>query len=432
MKLLLLFLFVSVSLWAGDIEKALSAPQAKIPDGQTQIHWRDKLDDAFKEAKSSNRPLFVTFRCLPCKQCASFDKDVLEGGPVLSPLLKQFITVRLTDASQLNTAIFPFEQYQDLDLSWWGYFLSPQGQIYGVFGGKDHVSDQTRISVEAIKNTMKRVLNYHYQPQRKAWNLDGPEPKPETGKFPKDYPMYNDWKNERPWVGKQTCLHCHQVNDIVRYEPVMTGKFNKETDLDMWPLPENAGINLERDHGLKVVSSSNTDKAQHKLQKGDEIVAAGDKLTFSQADFRGVLHRFKDQGKLPVWIKRNGQVYKTLIVLKKDWRQPFKREHLYWRKSVYDGPIGAYQGFWPLKGPKSGKGSMSIKPWFGKDTSKNIAYQAGMRPHHVIIAVDGKSPDLFGRNFVGWFKLNYKKGDKVTFTVLEKGKKKQISYQLKK
>src|SRR4051794_20235424 len=54
-----------------------------------KVTWRNDLAAAMKEAHESDRPLFVTLRCLPCKQCSAFDKDVLEGGPDLDPLLKQ-------------------------------------------------------------------------------------------------------------------------------------------------------------------------------------------------------------------------------------------------------------------------------------------------------------------------------------------------------
>ncbi len=70
-----------------------------------------------QEAADTGRPLFITFRCLPCKQCADFDASVLDGSPSLTPLLRQFITVRLTDAAQLDLSIFPAEGYQDFDLS---------------------------------------------------------------------------------------------------------------------------------------------------------------------------------------------------------------------------------------------------------------------------------------------------------------------------
>ena len=68
------------------------------------------------------------------------------------------------------------EGFADLDLSWWGWFLSPDGRVYGVFGGRDHVSDTTRISTRALMASMLRVLVHHYDPRRAQWDIDGPAP----------------------------------------------------------------------------------------------------------------------------------------------------------------------------------------------------------------------------------------------------------------
>src|SRR5262245_14470553 len=151
--------------------------QGQRPGSATvPVTWRTDLLRALAEARTQNRPLFVTFRCLPCKQCAAFDKEVLEGGPDLDPLLSQFITVRLTDAAAIDSRIFPLEGFVDLDLSWWGWFLSPEGRVYGVFGGRDHVSDATRISKAALIETCFRILAHHYDPRRAQWDIDGPAP----------------------------------------------------------------------------------------------------------------------------------------------------------------------------------------------------------------------------------------------------------------
>src|SRR5688572_29197284 len=80
----------------------LGPSQARLPAPLPDIVWRTDLQKALAEAKELKRPLFITLRCLPCKQCSAFDKDVLEGGPLLSPLLSQFVTVRITDAKQLD------------------------------------------------------------------------------------------------------------------------------------------------------------------------------------------------------------------------------------------------------------------------------------------------------------------------------------------
>src|SRR4051812_30322393 len=169
-------LLVPVARAAPDWKEILSPSPAKLTTPLPDIIWRTDLQKALAESVQTNRPLFVTLRCLPCKQCSAFDKDVMEGGPLLSPLLTQFITVRLTDAKAIDLRLLPVQTFQDMDISWWGYFLSPQGRLYGIFGGKDHVSDATRISPQALATTMKRVLEHHYNPRREAWNIDGPLP----------------------------------------------------------------------------------------------------------------------------------------------------------------------------------------------------------------------------------------------------------------
>src|SRR4051794_30187461 len=118
----------------------LGPSEGTIPPAPAfQVTWRGDLPVALNEARAKQLPLFVTLRCLPCKQCAEFDKEVLDGGSDLDPLLAQFVTVRLTNAAAIDLRIFPIEGFQDLDLSWWGWFLSPDAQVYAVFGGKDHV-----------------------------------------------------------------------------------------------------------------------------------------------------------------------------------------------------------------------------------------------------------------------------------------------------
>jgi len=155
----------------------LGPPQGKLPAAASfTVMWRTNLASAMTEAREQNRPLFVTFRCLPCKQCADFDKAVLEGGPELDPLLTQFVTVRLTDAAEIDLRIFPVEGYADLDLSWWVWYLSPEDRVYGVFGGRDHVSDATRISKSALIGSLLRVLTHHYDPRRPRWDIDGSAP----------------------------------------------------------------------------------------------------------------------------------------------------------------------------------------------------------------------------------------------------------------
>src|SRR4051794_24283659 len=241
----LMMVWQGAALAAPDVAKwsaILAGPEGDtaLPAPLPKVVWRSDLGNAMAQAKQENRPLLVTMRCLPCKQCSAFDKGVLEGGPQLDPLLRMFVTVRLTDAQDVDLRLLPMPTFQDMDLSWWGWFLSPEGKVYGVFGGRDEVSDETRISVPALANSLKRVLAHHYDPRRAGWDVDGPGPLDGPLVTPKTLPGYASWSARGgPEAKAQACIHCHQVAEILRQPAVDLKVFDKHKDFDVWPLPEN-------------------------------------------------------------------------------------------------------------------------------------------------------------------------------------------------
>ncbi len=440
--LLLAFLLISLPVFGTpraaqkkkDWATVLRPQKLELPKPLSKVEWRGDLDAAMELAKKENRPLFVTMRCLPCKQCADFDKSILSGGPKLDPWLKQFVTVRLTDAKRIDFRMFP-PGYQDYDLSWWGYFLSPRGEMYAIFGGKDHVSAKTRISVPALINTMKRVLAHHYDPRRKQWNVDGPVPDL-SGKIQnviatKGFPS---WKKDHPKLKASSCIHCHQVAEILWQPALDAKKFDKKRDLQMWPLPENVGIVLDRDHGLRVKKvTPASPAAKAKIQPGDVLAVAGGRKLFGQADFRGVLHRGpKGDGKIKVMWLRDNELKAGQLSLKDGWRKTI----LDWRMSVSQGNIGTGPGFFPLRRGEGvrnrfgiAKDKMAVEPYMGR--RRGVAWKAGLRPSHTIVAVNGKSPNLAGRGFLVWFRLQFNEGDIVRFTIATgRGKTRDISYKL--
>ena len=409
-------------------------PQVALPAPLPKLAWRTDLAGAMRQAREENRPLFVSMRCLPCKQCSTFDRDVLEGGPALDPLLRQFVTVRLTDVQDVDLRLFPMEGFQDFDLSWWGWFLSPEGKVYGVYGGKDHVSDATRISVESLAATLKRVLAHHYDPRRSEWNIDGPAPEP-SGKpvTPKDLPGYTSWRDKaHAEVKNQACIHCHQVGEIVRQPLVDKKAFDKSRDFDVWPLPENVGLTVDRDHGLRVTSvgkGSPADKAG--IQPGDDLAAAGGRKLFSQADFRGVLHRGpKGPGAIDVHWLRDGKVMSGTLNVADGWRKTV----LDWRMTVSQGNVGGDPGFFPLAFnadkrkqwnlPPTG---MAVEPYLWPEAP---ARAAGVRGDEAVVAVGNESPDVAGRAFLVWFKMRYDPGDEVTLTLKDRqGQERKVTYK---
>jgi len=408
--------------------EALGPPEGAIPAAPDEpVHWREDVPAALAEARWTGRPVFVTWRCLPCKQCAQFDKDVLEGGPVLTPLLKRFITVRMTDAAQLDERYFPYRGFQDLDLSWWGYFLSSEGALYGVFGGKDHVSDTTRISEAALANTMRRVLAHHYDPRRPSWNIDGPTPDPSASRrVPTNLTGAAAYEAARPHVQKQSCLHCHQVQDLLHTEAQSLGTFDLRHYTQAWPLPENVGLRLDRDHGLLVTGvEPGSSAALAGLKPGDRLAMAERRKLFGQADFRGALHRtpYGDATIRIGWI-RDGDVRFGQLQVEDGWRA----SQSWWRKSVYEGIIGPHLGFFPLPGPNQGDGSMSFRPFLGRGAKAREKdwWKAGLRPGMEIVSINGRSDDWNSRQLITWFRLHHEAGDRVALEVRQDGRTQTI------
>ncbi|HWE00804.1 MAG TPA: thioredoxin family protein [Tepidisphaeraceae bacterium] len=422
----------------GPSQSTLAPSPATLAEPAQHVTWGSDLAAALLLAKAENKPVFVTLRCLPCKQCAVFDKDVLEGGADLDPLLKQFVTVRLIDAKPADLRILPMATYQDLDLSWWGYFLSPQGRVYGVFGGRDEVSDATRISKPALIATLKRVLAHHNDPRRAGWDIDGPPPDMQAPlQTPGDLPGYAGWSKKVKLDARTAaagCVHCHQVSEILREPSIEAKTFDKNRDLQIWPLPENVGIKVDRDNGLlvtEIVKNSPAEKAG--LKAGDTLAAAGTganlRKLFGQADFRGVLHRLPhDARAVDLYYLRDGKAIATELTLADGWRKTV----LDWRKSVSQGNIGAGPGFFPINASPADRKKLGVADgemlvhayvWDGPPKS------AGLKQNDWIIAIDGQKPDLYGRPLMIWFRLRHEPGDDVALTVRRTGGPVEIRFK---
>jgi hypothetical protein len=413
----------------------LGPSRGQVPAPLEKGVWRADLSQAMQDARRENRPVFVTMRCLPCKQCSAFDKDVLEGGRDLDPLLRQFVTVRLTSARDIDLRLLPVQGFQDLDLSWWGYFFSPEGRIYGIFGGRDEISDETRISKPALIATLKRVLAHHYDPRRAAWDIDGPAPQLSGALItPMQLPGYPSWSKDRRFDKQSAeagCIHCHQVAEVLRQPAIDAHTFDKQHDLDMWPLPENVGIKLDRDDGLKVTQViPQSPAARAGLTPGDELAAAGERKLFSQTDFRGILHRGpRGAGTIAVRWLRDGKPISGTLGLPDRWRQTV----LDWRMSVSQGNIGAEPCFWPLSASAADRrklgvpeGKLLVRAYAPFGTAK----VAGVTDQMWITAIDGEHPDAAGRALLVWFRLCHEPGDPVTLAILDgTGRQREIHYK---
>jgi hypothetical protein len=230
--------------------------------------------------------------------------------------MQRFVCVRVLRMNDVDLALFQF----DYDLTWMGFFLGPDGRVYSRYGGRDAESDEGRLSLKGLKTTMRRVLARHEE-------LAGAEPPPaHKPQLPADlFPVRRD-----------SCLHCHQVWEGLRERDRKAGRFDPAS-LDVYPLPENIGVELDVDAGsrvLKILAKSPAERA--KILPGDELRRIADVELLSQGDVQWALHNAPAKGPLTVELVREGRRLKLTLELPPGWRKTDQS----WRRSILSEPEG--------------------------------------------------------------------------------------------
>ena len=125
---------------------------------QTDLWVYNDIPKAMAEAKRVKKPLFVTFRCVPCKVCAAFDADVANGNERVRDLAKdKFISVRQVEMKGVDLSQFQF----DHDLNWAAMFINADGTVYARYGTQSAEGSDAHNSIDGLINTMNRVLELH-------------------------------------------------------------------------------------------------------------------------------------------------------------------------------------------------------------------------------------------------------------------------------
>ena len=417
-------------------EEVLSPPRKNLPFSRGKLVWFENLERALAVARREDRPVFVTLRCVAAPSFAEFDAQVLTPKPALRSLLDRFVTVRLVTVHDVDTRYLPLDGYMDFDASWWGWFLSPEGRLYGVYGGRDHRSDTSVVSETSLATALDRVLRHHAHPDREAWDVDGPAPDPQLGpRTPLDLPGFVSWGRRQADLGQQGCMRCHQIPSILRQPDVDRRRFVKGRDVSPWPYPENVGIELARDEGLRILQVQRNSPAWRAgLRGGDELGVADGRLLLSQTDLRAALERGpREAGKIELIWMRLGEVHRGIVRLPEKWRTTPLR----WRWSIALSNIGAHPGFdWatPVSERERERNglehdTMALRPSFG--ARKNwLALRAGLQPSDVILAVDDFDRNIGGVAFFTWFRMRYEPGDMVTLKIRRGRNPLEIRYRV--
>ncbi|MBY0528489.1 MAG: PDZ domain-containing protein [Gemmataceae bacterium] len=342
--------------------------------------------------------------------CSNFDAQVVRQDKQILDMANQFVFLRIVKLNGANLNLFRF----DYDLTWMSFFLDADGRVYSRYGGRDATSAESRLSAAGLLFTMKEVLRAHKDAQTKKL----PPVKVPPPSTPDELPMIA----ARLKQNAGQCIHCHQVNEANNALAKQKGSFKKE-GLYLYPLPETAGLTLDRVEGnrIKAIETSSA-AAKAGLKAGDVLRSANGVAVLAAFDLQAALHDVGADGKLSIEAERDGKPMTFAVQLSGDWR----RGDISWRKSIHHMQP-RIPGLFGRQMNADEKAKIKVP-------EDGLAWQitnaaGGLQKGDVVVAVDGKRKVPY-LDLRGYFPLECKSGDKVELVVLRDGKETPATLKL--
>ncbi len=350
------------------------------------------------------------------------DEQVVRQDKEAEQLEQQFVCVRIVQMNGVDLKQFQF----DYDQTWCAFFLNADGTIYGRYGTRAGNRDQstTHISVPSFKKAMQRALDLHKgYPANKAQLAGKIGPNPEW-RAANQIPGLLDKPARATASQHGACIHCHMVTANAKRAKWQQRRLTA-ADIWVYPLPENIGLKMDVDDGLRVKAvAGDRPAAQAGIMPGDELVMMNGQRLISQADVQWVLHNAPAQTQVAVTLMRSGQTLQKTLALSGNW----KESDLTWRAS--SGP-GLRYGLWTKRLSNAEKQQRGI-PADGlalivDNVFGNAAplQQAGLRKGDIIVAVDGKT-GMNESQFLAYIRLNHPPGDKINLTILRGDQRQEL------
>lgn len=308
----------------------------------------------------------------------------------------------------------------DFDTTWSAFFTDADLNIYSRYGGRDENVPDSRMSVGSLCRTMQEVLEVH--PRRLAANDEALrellQPGPARKSVPEDMPLLR--------ANHQGCLHCHQVREYTLLQATRDQVFNRRT-LFVFPLPENLGVQFDRDHGHRVAEvRPESAAAKAGMKMGDVVTRVNDVPVHSEYDVRWALHRAPDAG-LRFTIERPAEGNDPeRLRLELEPTGNWRATELGWRKSLRSTPLQvgmiAY-GRGPDERAKAGLPPDTLAMRVVSVRGEGLAKNLGLQKEDLIIELAGRNAERNFEEFKSDLLRLYVPGDTVELTVLRNGER---------
>lgn len=424
--------FLLVALAAPSLPAAEPALLEKLQDEHatgTETWIYNDIPRAFEEAKRTGKPLFVTFRCVPCKNCEGFDAEVAKGSEVIADLASEnFVAVRQVEMKGVDLSQFQF----DHDLNWAAMFLNADGTVYARYGTQSAAGADAYNSIEGLASTMRRVLKLHENYPANRVELEAKRGPDKPYKTALDMPGMENREKLAGETARNNCVHCHMIHDAEQEQVFAAGTLTHDF-LWRYPPPENVGLVVNPQSGvrvMKVVAGSAAEQAG--IQAGEDVTHMNGQAIASVADMQWVLNALTN-GDETVAVRTSKTGGHTLK-LPAGW----KRTDISWRGSMWSLPPKLPIWLVPENVEEaSPREPEEERPFLVKwiNTAQpggRAARDAGLREGDLVVALAGR-PLKFddSRSFVMHVKLNYKVGEELPLTVQGKdGKRREVRVKL--
>lgn len=322
----------------------------------------------------------------------------------------KFIKVRLTKIDDVDLNLFAF----DFDLTFMVFFLDAGENIYARYGGRCENGPEERMSLVGLRKTMESVLAEHQkQRPRFAPRLD-------------EEPLYiRDVASPR---GLGRCIHCHQAKEVLYDQMDRKGKWTNDLAF-RFPLPDNLGIQIDREDTNLVVAVEQKSPADHAgIKKGDRIVEVNRVPIHSHGDFQFALDSVPKKGTVGMAWMRDGKSKSGQVKLMPNWR----RTDIGWRPSLRK--FVAKANVYGKNLTAEEKKELGLDPdqlaFRQNDRLQPAAKKAGVKVGDIIYGVDDKMLKTNAYGFLTYVRGNYLKGESMTLNLFRNGRKKKIKMKL--
>lgn len=417
----------------------LLTPQCSLADD-----LRDRLNDANgvrddlwvyndipkarDEARRLNKPLFVTFRCVPCKDCAAFDADVANGNERVREFAKEhFVSVRQVEMKGVDLSQFQF----DHDLNWAAMFINADGTVYARYGTQSAEGSDAFNSIDGLLKTMQRVLDLHQRyPDNKA-ELAGKRGEPRRFSDALELPGLANPAKYAQETTRGNCIHCHNIHDADHKQALDEGRWTPEL---MWkfPLPDNIGLSMDRTDGIRVATvNPDSPAASAGMKPGAVIARMNGQAITSIADIQWVLHHVPGSDSTVSIETTDSRTWQ--LSLNAGWR----KSDFSWRGSMWNAPPRLQVWLPEVSGEEKARLKLPAADvplearWINREgKGGEQAFQDGLREKDILVALAGQPIRMKSPQFHQFVKLNYKVGDRLPLTVLRDGQRVELKILL--